>query len=105
MAKRIQDEYKTKYGRELTFATAFSQACNSLAVYLEGCKKAGSIETDKVIKALETGEIPHFYGISTASGEETFGIKRFFTHTQLMVKTEGYELKTVLTLDIPNALP
>lgn len=37
---------------------------------------ANSVKTEDIVRALETKPIEHFYGISIASGEKTYGTKR-----------------------------
>lgn len=102
MANRIREEYKKKYGEELEFGGAISFLANQMAIYLEGAKMAGSIETQAVVRALETApKIEHFYGSGSASGEQEFGIKRFFSLNAQIGKIEGDKLVTKMQLEVP----
>ena len=102
MAIRVNEEHKAKFGEEITFDGSFMFGANMLVVYLEGCQRAGSIETDAVVRALETAtDLKHFYGTSDVSGEETFGLKRFFAFEHAIVgKVEGYEMVPVALVEL-----
>jgi branched-chain amino acid transport system substrate-binding protein len=104
MANRIREEYKTKYGNELTWGGGFASYANCIAVYLEGAKKAGSTDTEAVVRALETAKnLKHFYGpTSEPGGEKTFGNKHFWSWKAALIgKIEGREQKVTLILNTP----
>jgi len=104
MVNRVRDEYKVKYGEEMTFGGGLMFLGNQLAIYLEGCKLAGSIETEDVVQALENfKDLPHFYGpTKEPEGEKTFGINHFIANrSAVMGKVEGYEHVPVMELEIP----
>ncbi len=100
-ADRIRNAWKDKYGKDLTYGSAFAFCTNQLEVYLNAAKIAGSIKTEAVVKALETRPIENFYGTSTASGEKTYGIKRMILYDESVNKVVGRENKFVTTFGEP----
>ncbi|MBN1375090.1 MAG: ABC transporter substrate-binding protein [Dehalococcoidia bacterium] len=73
MANRIRAEYKSKNGGREPYGGAFSDGVTEMGHYLEGAQMAGSIDPDKVMKALRGGTIETFLGKYTLSGEKTYG--------------------------------
>ena len=107
MSLRIRDEWKARYGTDLTATGGFIYATNGVAAFLEGAEMAGTIETGAVVKALENAkQLKHFAGISgPATGEKTFGINHWFAVPSIQVgKIEGGAMKPLVSFDM-GSLP
>ena len=96
-ANRVRKAWKDKHGSDLTFGDSFAWCANHLAAYVSAARIANSVNTEDVVRALETKPIEHFYGTSVASGEKTYGIKRMLTYEATIAKIVGREQKPVVT--------
>jgi hypothetical protein len=59
--------------------------------YLEGAQMAGSIDPDKVMKALRGGTVDTFVGTYTLSGKKTYGSPVVFGYPCAMSIIRGNE--------------
>ena len=91
MANRIRAEYKSKYGGVEPYGGAFSDGVTEMGHYLEGARMAGSIDPDKVMKALRGGTVDTFVGTYTLSGTKTYGSPVVFGYPCAMSIIRGNE--------------
>ena len=91
MANRIRAEYKSKYGGKEPYGGAFSDGVTEMGHYLEGAQMAGSIDPDKVMKALRGGTVETFVGKYTLSGNKTYGSPVVFGYPCSMSIIKGSE--------------
>jgi hypothetical protein len=91
MANRIRAEFKSQYGGKEPYGGAFSDGVTEMGHYLEGAQMAGSIDPDKVMKALRGGTVETFVGKYTLSGMKTYGSPVVFGYPCSMSIIRGNE--------------
>lgn len=91
MAERIRTEYKKRNNGREPFVGAFSVPVNMIGQYLEAVQATGSIDPDKVMKALRGGTFETFLGKYTLSGQKNYGSPVVFGYPCAMSTIRGDE--------------
>jgi len=95
MSLRILKAWKAKHGTDFEFGDAFEWVANQIALYVNAIKLANSVKTEDIVRVLETKPVEHFYGVSVASGEKTYGVRHILNYDAVISKVTGYEQKPV----------
>ena len=73
MAKRIKARFEEKFGKTMTYMGGYGWGAHHMALYFEAIKRAGTLDSDKVMEAFRGGTFETFLGKYTFGGSKTYG--------------------------------
>lgn len=93
---------KKTYGRGIMYGVIEYHA--SMQAWAQAVQKAGKLDTDAVVKALETGTFDTVYGPVTFGAKSLFGIKRQVLHPVPLGIIKGGKFVALEMMPIPASL-